>query len=226
MRLIAAALTLIITGCSTGSGPLEPEPQAPAPPPQVTVIYVGTSAVDTLLPNGCCSEVISQYIGAGFQIETLDAPCHGDDAPLCLMPGLGGWASEVAVGNREWLDRFCRRLESKIAGRPVFLAGTSRGAYSVLACNVGVPVRGIVGNAPLIDLYRLTEFQGVPSRAGFDLLPQRIPTLIRIGRNDERVGTQPAIDYAMQTGAQLQVVQVDGHVAPEDGTGIAFIREH
>jgi len=241
MKTTIAALALMLSACGGGSGQMNQSgapvaqaapqpvatPQAPPAAAPITVIYVGTSAADTLAAGDtCCSDVIEAYKETGFVVEAIDAPCHGADTPMCEASGLEGWALEIKAGRREWLERFCQRLDAVIDGRSVFLAGTSRGAYAILACNVGAPVLGIIGNAALIDLYQLTEFADVPRDATYSLLPQRVPTMIRIARNDERVGTQPAIDYAMQSGAELVVLDIDAHIAPEDGTGIEFIRRH
>lgn len=235
MRLILIAAAAMLAGCGGGGEAfMEPEPtpiaQQPAPMPDPppaavrTAIVVGSSAANTLSPEGCCSDVVEPLRAAGFALESIDAPCHGTEA--CLGGGLEGWALEVTAGNRAWLDNFCARLRAQIGDREVYIAGISRGGYAALACDLGPPVKAIVAYAPVTDLYHLTEFDNVPPMPGYELMGQRIPTLIRIGKMDERVGTDAAVQYANTTGAELQLLDSPGHTAPEDGGGIEFLLRH
>jgi hypothetical protein len=49
--------------------------------------------------------------------------------------------------------------------------------------------------------------------------------LVRIGKDDTRVGTANAVAFADSVGATLELLNTVGHSAPEDGTTITWLEQ-
>lgn len=167
---------------------------------------------------------------AGFGVLSMDLPDHDatDDTELV------GWARDVAAGKRELFTSFCTRLSAvldHLAVSHAAIVGISRGGYVAAICAARDPrFNAIALLAPVTDLARLYEFDNVSvdeTIYGLDRYQSVLvnhPILVRIGKADDRVGTDAATSFAEKVGATLQVLDVVGHSAPEDGSTVKWIR--
>jgi pimeloyl-ACP methyl ester carboxylesterase len=168
---------------------------------------------------------------AGFSVVTLDLPCHGSDAPWRHRhDALGCWRRRIEAGDREIFTRFAAQVSDVIDQlhvTSITAVGISRGGYTALVCAAHDPrITKLALIAPVTDLWRLSEFQGLPRSPALDAPIPHVPTLIRIGKHDTRVGTDAAENFAHHIGATLQLLDIQGHNAPEDGSTVKWIRSH
>jgi len=160
--------------------------------------------------KGICPFVLRK---AGLTAIALDLPCHGAKG----YGGLDCWRARIQGGD-DIFTPLCAEMSSildTLGSAHAGVIGVSRGGYAALVCAAHEPRLDVLALiAPVTDLSRLTEFQGME--------PMPAPVihrsmLVRIGKHDDRVGTDLATAYAKHAGAELTLLNSEGHTAPEDG---------
>jgi pimeloyl-ACP methyl ester carboxylesterase len=185
----------------------------------------------------------------GWNVISLDLPCHGADQREGEPEGLAGWRARIEKGENFVAD-WCRRVddvlgylvEQGIADPAGLMAdGTSRGGF--LACHAAAAnprLRAVAAFAPVTDLLTLREFAGMEN----DPLTQQLTLVnqadaladravwIIIGNDDERVGTDQAMELsrrlvraAVERGLEpqvtLHVLPVPGHTSKPEWHDLA-----
>lgn len=149
----------------------------------------------------------------GWNVVSLDLPCHGSDARAGEPAQLAGWAARVAAGE-DIVASFQARVNDMIAHvvaagladpHRVAAAGTSRGGFMAFHAAAGNDaVRTVAGFAPVTDLLALREFADLRANAlanrlalvqSAEVLADR-SAWITIGNDDARVGTDNAVAFA------------------------------
>ena len=174
----------------------------------------------------------------GWQVFSLDLPCHGDDRRPGEPEGLAGWRARIEAGE-DIVAEFSHRAEDAIEHlvktgaadwNRLAVAGTSRGGFMALHAAAAIPaIRAVAALAPVTDLLTLREFTGMQR----DPLTNRLPLTnrasaladravwITIGCADERVGTEKAIAFARALAAAAAELKrepkVTLHVFPVPG---------
>lgn len=249
-RGLICLVALAIASCSSESGP-PATVSTPAPTPQARsldyvlheepgvptyglisggplVVVFGGALQDTLTGTNMVP-IAPMLAKAGYAVMSMDLPAHGALGSTELI----GWADAVRAGNTTYFTDFCSTV-SKVLDHlgevRVSVVGISRGGYIAATCGArDSRFNAIALLAPVTDLTRLTEFAGVtvdPAIYGLDqYVPILInhPILVRIGKADDRVGTDAAVAFAGKVGATLQILDVIGHSAPEDGTTLQWL---
>lgn len=175
----------------------------------------------------------------GWNVASLDLPCHGVQQRASEPAELSGWAARTSHGENI-ADEFCSRVNQVLehlvktgvaAPERIAAAGTSRGGFMAFqAAAVNPRIRAIAGFSPVTDLLALSEFSGLQGNALVEKLAlvnlaEKLAdraTWIMIGNQDERVGTERATTFAkalilaaetqkLKTRVELQVVPVPGH---------------
>lgn len=218
MKIVAALLLILISGCSRdpyvfvrNDGPL--------------VVLLAMDADNTL--HGSMGRVVPDLEEAGFSLLTLDLPCHGRDADKDVSP-LTCWRNRIERGDTEIFRRFCSELSASldaIGASNVRVVGQSRGAYVAATCAaMDQRITALALLMPVTDLQRLAEFDGFRvDQLRFGLPAVRVPTYIRIGRADDRVGTDAAMEYGQRVSAKIDLVDVVGHKTEEDGSTVRWL---
>jgi hypothetical protein len=243
--LIVAPLALLalLTGCNDPDSRLTPLPTVSPPAYKLVgsgpiVILLASDIEDTLVTTGPY-DYLPRLNAAGFAVLTMDLPCHGANAdhssPAVLDDPLLCWAVHIAHGDRDIFLSFCAGLSDVLdeLNQPVAgIIGMSRGAYVSATCaayDYRIKNLGLI--IPLTDLNYLSEFQGLQVNEAEFGLQQFYPVLrfkhilVRIGKDDMRVGTANAVNFAQNTFATLQLLDTVGHSAPEDGTTIIWLQQ-
>ena len=158
----------------------------------------------------------------GYDVYSIDLPCHYAGMP---NNGLECWNERIAGGETRLLADFCPQVSALIDqthARRVQMVGVSRGGYVAYQCGAQDDrVTEIAQLAPVTDLGRLREFEGTyldPSVFDLDQYADRLSrksVLIRIGSRDTRVGTDAAVHLGEKIGADIELLDVDGHKAPD-----------
>lgn len=251
MKKIATVLVVtLLAACGGGESvqgtvkPLAAEPvvtvapayEAAGDPSGPTVIVLATNMHDTLDPrqDAVTGGVSGHLERAGFNVVSVDLPCHGADGTPDVSP-LSCWAIRISSGDDQLFTRFCASLSALLDSlniKDANIVGISRGGYVAVTCaaydgrfkNLGLIV-------PVTDLNYLTEFKGYPVDVSRFNIQQYIPyvadrpILVRIGDADTRVGTTLAVQFANDSGATLELLDTIGHSAPEDGSTINWLDE-
>jgi pimeloyl-ACP methyl ester carboxylesterase len=166
---------------------------------------------------------------------SLDLPCHGADAEPGVQP-LDCWAQRIAAGDKDIFLTFCAglfRVLKRLGVSEVGIVGISRGAYVAITCAAyNERFRDLALEIPVIDLNYLTEFKSLPVDEALFGTDQYVPyvrdraILVRIGRNDTRVGTALAVAFAQEVDATLELTDAVGHLIAEDGSTITWLQGH
>ena len=218
---------------------------ASASHPAPTLLVLAMSDEDTLVTPSY-ARVGELLAGRGWNVVSLDLPCHGADRRTDEPEQLRGWAARVAAGEdivaafrTRVTDVLGHLIESGTAdpGR-IAAAGTSRGGYMAFQAAAGdARIRAVAGFAPVSDLLVLDEFSGQAANplARRLALPRAAAALagraawITIGGHDERVDTDRVIAFArtlVRAAVRRQrVPQVALHVLPTEGHA-SFLEWH
>ena len=234
MRIVLAGLVFLVLAACGGTGALvTPAASAPLPAYSLTgsgpiLIVLEGDIKDTLTPGGQ-QDYVQRVPAAGYSMLTLNLPCSDD-----FDTQLSCWATTIKDGDTTLFQRFCAGLSDVLdtLNKPVAgLIGVSRGAYVGLTCAANDSrIKNIAAIIPVTDLNYLTEFAGPlqvnESEFGLEqyypeLREKRI--LVRIGKDDTRVGTDNAVNFANDVGATLQLLDTVGHSAPEDGSTFIWL---
>ncbi|MEI6211725.1 MAG: prolyl oligopeptidase family serine peptidase [bacterium] len=224
------------TVSGTAYAMLPPHDGAPAP----TLLLLAMAGTDTLATEPYC-RVGRLLYGQGWNVVSLDLPCHGDDRRAGEPEQLAGWAARTAAGEdvaaafRQRVNDVVADLVARKMADPARLAaaGTSRGGFMAFQAAAGNPlIRAVAGFAPVTDLLALSEFSSLkdPALAGQLALTNVAGKLaeravwITIGDHDGRVGTDRAAAFAnalrqaaeqqnLKARVTLNVVPVPGHTS-------------
>jgi dienelactone hydrolase len=209
--------------------------QAGGPAP--TLIVLAMAGESTLKTEPYC--IVGTVLhGQGWNVVSLDLPCHGPDQREDEPEGLSGWAARTANG--EDIVAYLRQRVNDVLGHliatkvadPAYIAaaGTSRGGFMAFQSAAGNPIiRAVAGFAPVTDLIALSEFAGQEQNPLIrrlalvneaDALSDRA-AWVMIGNADDRVGTDNAISFsqALIAAGRARSIQpnVTLHVMPEPG---------
>ena len=201
--------------------------------PAPTLLLFAMAGADTLTtePYGRVGRLLH---ARGWNVASLDLPCHGGDRRAGEPPELAGWAVRVKAGE-DIVAAFQRRVNDVVehlvamgitdAAR-LAAAGTSRGgfmAFQAAACNPRI--RAVAAFSPVTDLLALNEFAGQEENP----LVKRLTLInvadnladravwITIGDADERVNTAKAVAFAHALPrVTLRVLPTPGHFSPPE----------
>jgi len=149
----------------------------------------------------------------GWNVVSLDLPCHGADCRSGEPRELAGWAARIQAGE-DIISSFQARVNAVVAHlvaagtsdpARIAVAGTSRGGFMAFQAAMGNRHIGAVAAfAPVTDLRALSEFAGQREHA----LAKRLALIesadqlagcsvwFIIGSADERVDTRKAVAFA------------------------------
>jgi len=208
-------MKVVCTASGTRYGLMQPSHSAAS-----TLLLLAGPAGDALTIGPYCRAGMLLH-QQGWNVVSLDLPCHGADRRPGEPEGLSGWAARLAAGEDIAAD-FQRRVNDVLAhlaasgladpGR-LAAAGTSRGGFMAFHAAAGNPgIRAVAGFAPVTDLLALSEFRGLETNPlanrlalvnAADALADRA-AWITIGGQDERVSTEKAIAFARALSAASQ----------------------
>ncbi len=187
--------------------------QAGGPAPMLLLLAM--AGADTLTTEPYCR--VGRLLHAqGWNVVSLDLPCHGADR----RPGekghpteLADWAKRLAAGE-DIVAAFQARVNDLVghlittgAADPSRIAavGTSRGGFLAFHAAAADPrIRAVAAFGPVTDLPALSEFSGIEGNPlvkrlalihAADALAGR-PAWITIGNADTRVDTGKAVAFA------------------------------
>jgi pimeloyl-ACP methyl ester carboxylesterase len=217
------------TGVAFGSWGSLPDKPTPT-------LFVLASTIKETLGDAYFRQCGNALSAKGYLLVSIDLPCHGKEHRAAEPAGLTGWRHRCEQGDDFVADsnkRLARVLDHLIAAghtdaTKVAACGTSRGGYLALHFGAHDPrVKCVAAFAPVTELAALREFQGAEKNAlvqsltlnrQAEKLAGRAVWII-IGDQDERVGTDHAIDLARRvTRASLAKKlpsRVDLHVVAE-----------
>lgn len=211
--------------------------------PAPTLLLFAMAAVDTLAIEQYCRVGLLLY-AKGWNVVSLDLPCHGADRRPGEPPELEGWAVRTMAGE-DVVEAFQKRVNDVVeylvktgVADParIAAAGTSRGGFMAFHAAAGNPrLRAVAGFAPVTDLIALSEFAGQEKNP----LVQRLALVntvekladraawITIGNADARVDTGKAVAFARALTAAgearslacdvtLRVVPTPGHSSSDE----------
>ena len=247
IRLTASTILIaLLTACGGGSSTPPVQPLAAIPRvdklPAYQVIGSGPIIVvlaldmqETLHNSATTDTIVPRLLSAGYSVMSLDLPCHGADAEPGVPP-LVCWAQRIAAGNKDIFLNFCAGLFGvldRLGTSEVGIVGISRGAYVAITCAAyDERFRDLALEIPLTDLNYLTEFKSLPVDETLFGTDQYVPyisdraILVRIGKDDTRVGTALAVAFAQKVGATLELTDAVGHAVAEDGSTITWLQAH
>jgi dienelactone hydrolase len=149
----------------------------------------------------------------GWNVVSVDVPCHGVDHRPGEPADLRGWPARIAQGEdivppfqTRVNDVLSHLVNAKLADPArIAAAGVSRGGYMAFQAAAGNPdIRAVAALAPVTDLLALLEFAKQQDNAlarqlalvnVADSLAGR-PAWIIIGSADTRVGADKAIAFS------------------------------
>lgn len=239
MRIIALTvmllLAILLEACGGDQDPKQHDGQTLRAEPKVTqhpaygsigsgpiVVLLHSGMNTSLYDNGTTAGMPSALVSAGFTVISLDLPCHGDDAPTSGPTTLACWAQRIHDGDDEIFLRFCAGLSDvldDLNAHSAAIVGISRGAYVATTCAAYEPrFTRIVQEIPVIDLNSLDEFRWAPAVEDIFNLQQYLPyledrqILLSIDHADTRVGTDIAITFGHEEGAEVIVTPYGDHI--------------
>jgi dipeptidyl aminopeptidase/acylaminoacyl peptidase len=203
------------TRAGTCYGLMQP-PHSAAP----TLLLLAGTAEDALTIGPYCRAGTLLH-RQGWNVVSLDLPCHGADRRPGEPEGLAGWAARLAAGEDVVAD-FQRRVNDVLEhltaagladpGR-LAAAGTSRGGFMAFHAAAGNPrIRAVAGFAPVTDLLAVSEFRALESNPlanrlalanASEALADRAAWMT-IGSQDDRVSTEKAVGFARALSAASQ----------------------
>jgi alpha-beta hydrolase superfamily lysophospholipase len=226
----------MMTKGGTAFAMLPPQTSKPAP----TLLLFSATVEESLTTEPYCR--VGRLLHAqGWNVVSLDLPCHGADRRAGEPTELAGWAARIAKGE-DIVAAFQKRVNDVVAHlvasgvadpARIAVAGTSRGGFLAFQAAAGNPhIRAVAAFAPVTDLIALREFAGQDKNP----LVQRLALVntvdkladraswITIGDHDKRVGTDKAVAFAealkqaakkkkLEARVDLQVVPVPGHAS-------------
>ena len=142
---------------------------APARDAAPTLLLFAMAGKDTLVtePHCCVGRILH---GQGWNVVSLDLPCHGLDRRSGETPEIVGWAARMAAGEdivasfRQRVNDILEHLVQAGVADPdrIAAAGTSRGGFMAFHAAAGNPcIRAVAAFSPVANLLALTEFKGL-----------------------------------------------------------------
>jgi dienelactone hydrolase len=196
------------TAAGTAFAMLPSAAASPAP----TLLLFAMADADTLTIEPYCR--IGRLLQAqGWNVVSLDLPCHGADRRPDEPAELAGWAArtkagdDIVAGFRNRVNDVVEHLVAANIADParIAAAGTSRGGFMAFQAAAGNPrIRAVAAFAPVTDLTALSEFAGqdgnpLVNRLALSNAADKIAgraAWITIGNSDARVGTDKAVAFA------------------------------
>jgi dienelactone hydrolase len=185
--------------------------------PAPTLLLFAMAGDDTLLTEPYCRVGRLLHAG-GWNVFSLDLPCHGADKHGGEPAELEGWAARIGQGEdivasfRFRVNDVVKHLVAAGVADPnrIVAAGTSRGGFMAFHAAAGnTDIRAVAAFSPVTDLTALGEFAGQEQ----DPLVQRLSLIhavealagraawITIGSADTRVDTASAVAFARSLAA-------------------------
>ncbi|MEI7437048.1 MAG: prolyl oligopeptidase family serine peptidase [bacterium] len=226
-------LTTLTTVAGTAFAMLPPHGGAPAP----TLLLFAMAGADTLTTEPYC--LVGRLLHErGWNVVSLDLPCHGADRRAVAPAELAGWAARTAAGE-DIVAAFQVRVND-VTGHLVTTgiadsariaaAGTSRGGFLAFHAAAGNPhIRAVAAFSPVTDLLALSEFAGqernpLARRLALANVVEALAgraAWITIGNADTRVDTGKTVAFAQALTAAGQsrsrACDVTLRVLPEPG---------
>jgi pimeloyl-ACP methyl ester carboxylesterase len=193
-------------------------------PEQRAAIVLTSTKYSSLAEHSGMAPISADLRRHGYTVTAFDLPCHSEGR---TDNGLECWRERLEAGETDIFEAFCNELSEEITRlnyRRIQIVGVSRGGFIAAICaamDERITELGLI--APVTDLSVLTEFDGFAGDVDLTL-GTYVPALkhrnimIRIGRSDDRVSTASAQAFAGAVKAELQILDVEGHSAP-DPTG-------
>jgi len=223
----------MITNGGTAFAMLPPQASKPAP----TLLLFSATVEESLTTEPYCR--VGRLLHAqGWNVVSLDLPCHGVDRRAGEPTELADWAARIAKGEdivapfQKRVNEVVEHLVANGMADParIAVAGTSRGGFLAFQAAAGNPrIRAVAAFAPVTDLTALSEFAGQDKNPqvqrlalmnAADKLADRA-AWIMIGDHDDRVGTDKAVAFAkaltQAAGKKKLDARVDLHVVPVPG---------
>ncbi len=177
-----------------------------------TLLLFSSTGKETLSVEPYC--LVGRLLHAqGWNVVSLDLPCHGADRRAGEPEELAGWADRIRKGE-DIVAAFQTRVNDVIAHMVsagiadparIAVAGTSRGGFLAFHAAAGNPkIRAVAAFAPVTDLLALSEFachEQNPLAQRLALV-NYVETLsdrsswITIGNADKRVDTGKAVAFS------------------------------
>jgi pimeloyl-ACP methyl ester carboxylesterase len=232
VKRILILSALLLAGChdSDETAQTPQAPQTTAPP---LVVLFATDA-ETTLNGDVMYTVVPTLKAAGFEVMALDAPCHGADAIEGEADPLWCWRVRIANGVNPFKP-FCEAISRELDRRGVTqvdAVGQSRGGYLAVTCAAADPrFRNVALLKPVTDLRLLSEFDGLDVDQSIYGLEQYEPemrsinTWLRIGTDDQRVGTQAAVSFGEAIGAEVSLSDTPGHTMQDEGLPAEWLKK-
>ena len=187
----------------------------PEQPRRAPLLFVLGADCRLSLEREDFNEVGALLAPKGYLQAAIDTPGHGDDRRPGEPEGIAAWRTRLEKGENP-IAAFVESLRTVLTHlidqgwvdpERVGVAGSSRGGFLALHAAAGDPrLRYVVAFAPVSDLLAVREFNGMVNPASaraLDIMPlaEKLTgrsLLISIGHNDQRVGTQHVIDFALR----------------------------
>jgi|SRR5215217_7853471 len=186
--------------------------------PTPVVIFLASKADYAINGTNGAEPLGADMAQYGYSVRSFDLFCESDKQLTC-------WSWRVKQGETNFVNEFCQHIREVIDGWGnvyVQMAGTSRGGYVAATCAAQDDrIRALALIAPVTDLTELSEFDGVevdPASFGLDRYAEalsKIPVMIRISQNDDRVNTAAAVRFGESVGAMIELLPDPGHRAPD-----------
>jgi dienelactone hydrolase len=202
-------------------------------------LFILAGSLEDALGNDDFAKVGRLLLKKGFVCVSVDVPCHGKDLKGSKQTGIAGWRERLENG-QDLVLPFTKNVSAVLDhlikegitdGKRVAICGTSRGGFMAVHAAAAEPrIRCVAAFAPVTDLLALREFTGMEKNAptrNLDLRKHADKLAGRslwlcIGNNDQRVGTDQAIDFTRKVVAasaaqkkpadlQLHVMDTIGH---------------
>jgi len=194
------------TGVAFACLPFQPGVTSP------TLLLFASTGQDTLSIEPYCR--VGRLLHAqGWNVVSLDLPCHGADRRVGEPEELAGWAERIRQGEdivaafQTRVNEVVKHLVDTHRADParIAAAGTSRGGFLAFHAAIANPgICAVAAFAPVTDLSALSEFSGQSDNP----LVQRLAIIhavdqladravwIMIGNADGRVDTGKAVALA------------------------------
>jgi pimeloyl-ACP methyl ester carboxylesterase len=211
-------------------------PGGPAP----TVLLFAMSAVQSLTIDSF-NRTGTLLHALGWNVVSLDMPCHGDDIRPGEPPETLGWVKRIGSGENiitpfkkkvnDVIDHLIRR--NVIDPKRLAATGTSRGGFMAFHAAAGNPaIRAVAALAPVTDYRQVSEFADhIDNPLVHEMiLDHSVESLadrwlwITVGNNDDRVGSTSVVNFVnlltaenlrrrVRAGVTLHLLPTPGHAS-------------